>query len=439
MTLTVIPTGTVYTVTEQGRDNLLYRGGAGGDALYYTPETAELTGTVDDSGVTFRNILYIPASTTLTLYKVVQYQGADVALAGRQFTFRLTRWDGTGWSVMEDRQNDPDTGVVSFGLTHTAPKGENVFYYQIAEVYDPEQATGYLYAPPIFAKVTISNEDGILSSAVEYYDAFDEAAGSTTGEPLETPTFVNRLTGDTELTLQGVKYLDRVLSATGFSFTLTDVTDPDAPRLLQTVENTGSGLIQFDTIREFPADAVYQLTDPDTGAVTGYRYVYEVRESTEGTDKLIVDDTAYTVTVHVAARDGVMKVESVTYTVNGEAVDGITFYNTTVPDKPTPPTPPDEPDPEEPVTPTDPDPDEPDEDIPHEDIPDEDVPLTDTPEEPDTPEEEEPLEDLEDPDVPLADVPQTGDNSGPWLVLTLVSGTGLAVLTVTGRKRKTEI
>ena len=67
------------------------------------------------------------------------------------------------------------------------------------------------------------------------------------------------------------------------------------------------------------------------------------------------------------------------------------------------------------------------------------MPLTDTPEEPDTPEEEEPLEDLEDPDVPLADVPQTGDNSGPWLVLTLVSGTGLAVLTVTGRKRKTEI
>ena len=136
-----------------------------------------------------------------------------------------------------------------------------------------------------------------------------------------------------------------------------------------------------------------------------------------------MDDTVYTVTVHVAARDGVMKVESVTYTANGEAVDGITFYNTTVPDKPTPPTPPDEPD----------------EDIPNEDIPDEDVPLTDTPEEPDTPEEEEPLEDLEDPDVPLADVPQTGDNSGPWLVLTLASGTGLAVLTIVGRKRETEM
>ena len=211
------------------------------------------------------------------------------------------------------------------------------------------------------------------------------------------------------------------------------------------MDNTGSGLIQFDTIREFPTDTVYQLTDPDTGAVTGYRYVYEVRESTEGTDKLIVDDTVYTVTVHVAARDGVMKVESVTYTANGEDVDGIIFYNTTVPDKPTPPTPPDEPDPEEPVTPTDPDPDEPDEDIPHEDIPDEDVPLTDTPEEPDTPEEDEPLEDLEDPDVPLTDtpliddVPQTGDNSGPWLVLTLASGTGLAVLTIVGRKRVTEM
>ena len=69
-----------------------------------------------------------------------------------------------------------------------------------------------------------------------------------------------------------------------------------------------------------------------------------------------MDDTVYIVTAHRAARNGVMKVESVIYTANGETVDGITFYSTTVPDKPTPPTPPDETDSEEPVTPTDPDP-----------------------------------------------------------------------------------
>lgn len=450
VTLTGIPTGTTYTVTELDGDNLLHQGETGGDALYYTPEAAELTGTVNDSGVIFNNTLYIPASTTLTLYKVVQYQGADVALAGRQFTFRLTRWDGNSWNVMEDRQNDPDTGIVSFALSHAAPASENVFYYQIAEVYDPEQATGYLYAPPIFAKVTISNENGILSSTVEYYAAFDEATGSTTGERMEKPTFVNRLTGDTELTLQGVKYLDGVLSATGFSFTLTDVTDPEAPQLVQIVENTGSGLIQFDTIRDFPTGTVYQLTDPDTGAVTGYRYIYEVRESTEGTDKLIVDDTVYIVTVHVAARDGVMKVESVAYTANGEDVDKIAFYNTTVPDKPTTP-PSHDPGTEPPPTDDTPSEDVPTEDAPTEDVPPEDdvpdveipetdVPLTDTPEETENPEQEEPLVDLEDPDVPLIDnVPQTGDNTGPWLALTIASGTGLAVLSVTGRKRKTEI
>ena len=72
------------------------------------------------------------------------------------------------------RQNAPDIGVVSFDLSHTVPKGENIFYYQIAEVYDPEQATGYLYAPPIFAKVTVTDEGGTLSSTVEYYTAFDE-------------------------------------------------------------------------------------------------------------------------------------------------------------------------------------------------------------------------------------------------------------------------
>ena len=188
------------------------------------------------------------------------------------------------------------------------------------------------------------------------------------------------------------------------------------------MENTGSGLIQFDTIHDFPTDAVYQLTDPDTGAVTGYRYVYEVRESSEGTDSLIVDDTIYTVTVHVAAEDGVMKVQSVTYEANGEKVDGISFYNETVPDEPAP-----IPDPEpEPPTPPEPVPEE-----PETEIPDTDVPLTSVP--------EEPTEEIEEPDVPLADVPKTGDNSGLWLALTAASGTGLAALAIAGRKRKSEL
>ena len=272
---------------------------------------------------------------------------------------------------------------------------------------------------------------------------------------MEKPTFVNRLTGDTELTIQGLKYLDGELSATGFEFTLTDVTDPDAPRLIQTVENTGSGLIQFDTIHDFPTDAVYQLTDPDTGAVTGYRYVYEVRESSKGADNMIVDDTIYTVTVHVAAEDGVMKVQSVTYEANGEKVDGISFYNETVPDKPDP-----IPDPEpEPPTPPEPVPEEPETEIPDTDVPltsvpeepeepteeieEPDVPLVDVPTEEvpteEIPTEEVPTEEIPTEDVPLADVPKTGDNSGLWLALTAASGTGLAALAIAGRKRKSEL
>lgn len=59
-----------------------------------------------------------------------------------------------------------------------------------------------------------------------------------------------------------------------------------------------------------------------------------------------------------------------------------------------------------------------------------DVPLAELPEEPG--EEVE----IDEPGVPLADVPETGDHSLVWGSLTLISGTGLALLALEDRKRR---
>lgn len=99
---------------------------------------------------------------------------------------------------------------------------------------------------------------------------------------------------------------------------------------------------------------------------------------------------------------------------------------------------------------TDPDPDpgtDPDEDTPTIDIPDGDVPLTDIPTTDipttDIPDEDEPLTDIPstdipDEDVPLSDIPKTGDISALWLALAALSGTGLAGVSLLGRKKQDE-
>ena len=79
---------------------------------------------------------------------------------------------------------------------------------------------------------------------------------------------------------------------------------------------------------------------------------------------------------------------------------------------------------------TDPDPDpgtDPDEDTPTIDIPDGDAPLTDIP-----------TTDIPDEDVPLSDIPKTGDISALWLALSALSGTGLAGVSLLGRKKQDE-
>ena len=75
------------------------------------------------------------------------------------------------------------------------------------------------------------------------------------------------------------------------------------------------------------------------------------------------------------------------------------------------------------------------------DIPEEPTPLAPLPGEDVTPEQpapdaDVPLTDLPDEEVPKADVPKTGDASLLWLALSGLSGSGLAVLTLSDRRKK---
>lgn len=70
------------------------------------------------------------------------------------------------------------------------------------------------------------------------------------------------------------------------------------------------------------------------------------------------------------------------------------------------------------------------------DIPDDEIPLAPTlpAESADTPDGAE-VTDIPDDDIPLSDLPKTGDTSGVYLTLTLLSACGLLLLLLTGKKR----
>ena len=79
-----------------------------------------------------------------------------------------------------------------------------------------------------------------------------------------------------------------------------------------------------------------------------------------------------------------------------------------------------------------------DEEIPLTNLPEEEVPLTNLPEEEVPLAEESSEEEILDEEVPMAEVPETGDMSALWLALSALSGTGLAGVSLLGRKKQDE-
>ena len=69
-------------------------------------------------------------------------------------------------------------------------------------------------------------------------------------------------------------------------------------------------------------------------------------------------------------------------------------------------------------------------------IPEDPVPLAPVPEEPVIIPEEPEFEEILDEEIPLADVPKTGDASALWMMMSVLSGSGLAGMAFLGRKKR---
>lgn len=150
------------------------------------------------------------------------------------------------------------------------------------------------------------------------------------------------------------------------------------------------------------------------------------------------------VTLKVTVNTGEKAVETDGGDISAVIESITTKYNNPKPEEPKPtPETPQKPDPDPDPDPR-PDPD-PDPDDPVVDIPDDPTPLTDTPNDPgpedllDIPDEDVPLADIPDEAVPLADVPATGDASGLWYALVMMSAFGLLALSFTGKRRKERV
>lgn len=139
--------------------------------------------------------------------------------------------------------------------------------------------------------------------------------------------------------ISGEKTLDgKAPKGSNFEFTLTD----EAGQLLQT-KPAVDGKISFDPLT-FDAAGTYK---------------FKVSEKVGADEKIEYDKTVYDVTVEVALDENSNSyIARISYAVDGQAVDAITFKNTTKPvdpDKPVDPEKPDKPDkPDKPEKPADP-------------------------------------------------------------------------------------
>lgn len=482
-----LPTNTEYTVTEKGGDNL--KNADKGDS--YASEDGK-SGKITEQDeekvneLNFTNTLWRGDSVNLTVRKVLSYQGVDMSMLNREFKFNLfqviTNEETQSVDYKKVNKDPLILGGNEFNVTprgtfkleynhdlnpdmnNESPNNEKTFHYVIREEQPENQHYGW--AREVNVAVTVAVEKGEYKVTKVVYTDLD-------GNELTEAEFNNKVDFSEEepgkFQFSGMKNLNGTPSDRAFQFTLTDVTDPENRIDVEIVSNTtsadGRGVIRFKEFNLTDPDMLterYQISDglETDGGVKAYRYVYEIREISEGAGNLFIDKTVYTVTVDVKDEDGQMKVQSIKYTVPVVAEDGsvteevrnaIVFNNILTPPPPvtppptpgTPPPTPDEPvpDPDVPLVPgpgPDPEP-TPEEEFPGDDVPqapapelpeeevfDGDVPLATMP-----PEEEE----VFDEDVPLATVPKTGDTTGLWAGLTALSGLSLAALGFTGKRK----
>ena len=161
--------------------------------------------------------------------------------------------------------------------------------------------------------------------------------------------FTTTLNGETNLTVAKTVEGDGWPDGETFSFTIEGIVQDNptatAPMPAQTTVTLNKPTAGNETTGAFD-----DITFTEAGT-----YVYTISETAGENENISYDTSQYMVTVQVVAdaSTGALKIDSVSYTKDGEAVDSIAFTNTyTAPDGPPI-------DPEEPTDPDNPEPDTP--------------------------------------------------------------------------------
>ena len=291
----------VYTVSVTPRDN--------GDGTMTVTPSYTYPGNDGEaepaSALVFDNTY--TATGTWTPVGTKTLTGRDMA-ENEKFTFNVT--ETTGGTEK----------VVSTGTAEGGDKDEavNISFTQITYGMDDVGTHEYV------VRETGNNGNGLTLSQAEYkvtVTVSDSRQGSlrvaASYENGQTPAFENIYTAQGSLTLTGTKTVNgqepENYKNSNFSFTLTPL--EGAPGETQTVQNNGEGQITF-------AEITYGLSD------AGKTYTYRVEETGEVPEYYTKDTSVYTVEVTVNDDGKGHLTPDVTYTVNGEETEAITFNNT---------------------------------------------------------------------------------------------------------------
>lgn len=323
LTLSGIPTGTAYTITEV-------------NSLGYTSVGTGNTGEIGVNSTkesTYTNSLYVGTTAALEAAKVVD--GGETKLEDGAFTFVLEQWDGEVWNEIDSAENNADGEVIFDSISISAPQADT--YYRISEVAGDGL---FVYDTSIYyAKLHVLEKDGVLSAEPIYYKNWSDSR-KVYNELDGIPTFDNESYDSASIQLDGEKYLDGSLSTKAFTFVLTDVTNGASKQLGTTqnlTEGANQGKFTFDLITYTePGTYKYEVSERNVGGYNCDKTVYTVtvnvsKKIENGEAKLVVDETVITYPVEVTKEvtdqeTGEATTEKVT---EFETADSIVFKNTT--------------------------------------------------------------------------------------------------------------
>ncbi len=244
---------TVYTVTVNVTDD-------GSGKLI-----AEVSGA---NSIVFTNA-YNAAPDSISFAGIKNLEGKP--LAANEFSFILI--DTQTGAVIETVTNDANGNFSFSALTFTTA---GVYTYRIEETIGTRPEISYdtnVYN----ITVTVTDQNGVLKCTAAITDS--------TGANVNNIVFNNKYNiTSTSLQLSATKELTgRELKVGEFSFVLTDVTDPNNKKAIQTVSNGANGEIHFAAI-EYSAAGTYKYT------------IHEVNNELGG---ITYDKISYAITVTV--------------------------------------------------------------------------------------------------------------------------------------------